>query len=73
MCTNIIKAVKSRSDVINNQIHVINNSSNCYNDNNEKHSIKTLRKKQRLKTMRTQGMYGGWRASPRIIGVPGEK
>ena len=26
MCTNIIKAVKSRSDVINNQIHVINNS-----------------------------------------------
>lgn len=73
MCTNIIKAVKSRSDVINNQIHVINNSNNCYNNNNKKRSIKTLRKKQRLKTMRIHGMYGGWRAGPRIIGVPGEK
>lgn len=35
MHTNIIKAIKSRSDVINNQIHVINNNSNCYNNNNK--------------------------------------
>lgn len=72
MHTNIIKAIKSRSDVINNQIHVINNNSNYSYNNNNKMLYQDIEENKGWKQWEHMVCEEWWRASLRIIGVPGE-